>query len=46
MGYYTIWLAPVKRYFVPFWEGEMKTGQVVPTITAGNSKPDALQTEG
>jgi hypothetical protein len=20
MGYYTIWLAPVKRYFVPFWE--------------------------
>ena len=22
MGYYTIWLAPVKRYFVPFWESE------------------------
>ena len=20
MGYYTIWLAPVKRFFVPFWE--------------------------
>src|SRR5216684_6787649 len=20
MGYYTIWLAPVKRIFVPFWE--------------------------
>ena len=20
MGYYTIWLAPVKEYFVPFWE--------------------------
>jgi hypothetical protein len=20
MGYYTIWLAPVKRNFVPFWE--------------------------
>jgi hypothetical protein len=20
MGYYTIWLAPVKNYFVPFWE--------------------------
>src|SRR5713226_2602786 len=20
MGYYTIWLAAVKRYFVPFWE--------------------------
>jgi hypothetical protein len=20
MGYYTIWLALVKRYFVPFWE--------------------------
>jgi hypothetical protein len=26
MGYYTIWLAPVKRYFVPFWElGEAQT---------------------
>ena len=20
MGYYTMWLAPVKRIFVPFWE--------------------------
>ena len=20
MGYYTIWLAPVKKFFVPFWE--------------------------
>ena len=20
MGYYTIWLAPVKRFVVPFWE--------------------------
>ena len=27
MGYYTIWLAPVKRIFVPFWEirGEDRT---------------------
>jgi hypothetical protein len=24
MGYYTIWLAPVKRIFVPFWEFEKK----------------------
>jgi hypothetical protein len=24
IGYYTIWLAPVKRYFVPFWELETR----------------------
>jgi len=23
MGYYTIWLAPVKRFFVPFWESAL-----------------------
>src|SRR5712664_1027945 len=29
MGYYTIWLAPVKRNFVPFWEWA-KSGVAVP----------------
>jgi hypothetical protein len=24
IGYYTIWLAPVKRIVVPFWEFEEK----------------------
>jgi hypothetical protein len=23
MGYYTMWLAPVKRFFVPFWESAL-----------------------
>jgi len=23
IGYYTIWLAPVKRFFVPFWESAL-----------------------
>ena len=26
MGYYTIWLAPVKRILVPFWEFGKKIG--------------------
>src|SRR3979411_394969 len=24
MGYYTIWLAPVKKFLAPFWELEIK----------------------
>src|SRR5882762_2065182 len=36
MGYYTIWLAPVKKYFVPFWEISRFSIQE-------NSKPAALE---
>jgi len=28
MGYYTIWLAPVKEYFVPFWESAKRKAEV------------------
>src|SRR6202035_3363207 len=30
MGYYTIWLALVKKYFVPFWELREKKRRCVP----------------
>jgi hypothetical protein len=36
MGYYTIWLAPVKKYFVLFWE-------ISRFSTQENSKPAALE---
>ena len=32
MGYYTIWLAPVKRIFVPFWELRVSTKRQVPAV--------------
>jgi hypothetical protein len=34
MGYYTIWLALVKRFFVPFWELQKMSGVVLGQRTA------------
>ena len=45
MGYYTIWLAPVKRFFVPFWEcGETKIRRVISQIQ--NPQPEELKGAG
>ena len=42
MGYYTIWLVLVKKYFVPFWEfWEELSDDRIP-----ESKPAALRTQG
>jgi hypothetical protein len=38
MGYYTIWLAPVKRIFVPFWEWKGKSGEERPTLACLRSQ--------
>src|ERR1700682_50755 len=45
MGYYTIWLASVKSFFVPFWElGEGKSGVAVPASLREIQKPAASKT--
>jgi hypothetical protein len=36
MGYYTIWLASVKRDFVPFWESQKMGGVAYGRREPGN----------
>jgi hypothetical protein len=46
MRYYTIWLAPVKKYFVPIWEfGKKKRSCLLLLIRTQNSKPAASETK-
>ena len=44
MVYYTIWLAPVKSYFVPFWDWETRRGESR-AESKQSSKPTAPKAE-
>ena len=42
MGYYTIWLALVKRIFVPFWEFGKNTAELRHGVGTEDSEPADL----
>ncbi len=43
MGYYTMWLVLVKRFFVPFWElAHYVVGRYDPDGPSGGRKPLSL----
>jgi hypothetical protein len=46
MGYYTIWLAVVKRSFVPFWELENETRSYGPHDGPARESSFHLYTQG
>jgi hypothetical protein len=44
MGYYTIWLALVKSFFVPFWEFEKRKAGLRSSDQHGKFKTRSLRT--